>query len=81
MTVRTLQRRFMAATGITPMAYLQTLRMEASEDLLASERISVVEVAAQVGYQDRVAFGRLFKKTTGMTPAAFRQQHAHNPVV
>jgi AraC family transcriptional activator FtrA len=81
MTVRTLQRRFMAATGVTPMAYLQTLRMEASQDLLASERLSVVEVAAKVGYQDRVAFGRLFKKTTGMTPAAFRQQHAHNPVV
>jgi AraC family transcriptional activator FtrA len=81
MTVRTLQRRFMAATGTTPMAYLQTLRMEASQDLLASERLSVVEVAAQVGYQDRVAFGRLFKKTTGMTPAAFRQQHAQNLVV
>jgi AraC family transcriptional activator FtrA len=81
MTVRTLQRRFMAATGVTPMVYLQTLRMEASQELLASERLSVVEVAAQVGYQDRVAFGRLFKKTTGMTPAAFRQQHAQNLVV
>lgn len=80
MTVRTLQRRFTAATGVTPMAYLQTLRMEASQDLLASERLSVVEVAARVGYQDRVAFGRLFKKTTGVTPAAFRQQHAQFPL-
>lgn len=77
MTVRTLQRRFAAATGVTPMAYLQTLRMQASQDLLATERLSVAEVAEQVGYQDRVAFGRLFKKTTGMTPAAYRQQHAH----
>ena len=75
LTVRTLQRRFLAATGVTPMAYLQTVRMERSQDLLASERLSVAEVAEQVGYQDRVAFGRLFKKTTGITPAAYRQQH------
>jgi AraC family transcriptional regulator, transcriptional activator FtrA len=79
LTVRTLQRRFLAATGVTPMAYLQTLRMEMGQDLLASERLSVAEVAEQVGYQDRVAFGRLFKKTTGMTPAAYRQQHGHRP--
>jgi AraC family transcriptional regulator, transcriptional activator FtrA len=77
LTVRTLQRRFLAATGVTPMAYLQSVRMEMSQDLLASERLSVAEVAEQVGYQDRVAFGRLFKKTTGMTPAAYRQQHGY----
>ncbi len=74
LTVRTLQRRFLAATGATPMAYLQSVRMALSQDLLASERLSVAEVAEQVGYQDRVAFGRQFKKATGMTPAAYRQQ-------
>lgn len=74
LTVRTLQRRFLAATGVTPMAYLQSVRIEASKDLLATERLAVTEVAARVGYQDRVAFGRLFKKSTGMTPAAYRQQ-------
>jgi AraC family transcriptional activator FtrA len=75
MSVRTLQRRFLAATGLTPMQQLQGLRIERARALLASERLPVPEVAALVGYQDRVAFGRLFKKMSGITPAAYRQQH------
>jgi AraC family transcriptional regulator, transcriptional activator FtrA len=74
MTVRTLQRRFRAATGITPLAYQQNVRLDVAKDLLAETRTPVGEIAARVGYQDRVAFGRLFKKHTGMTPAAYRQQ-------
>lgn len=74
-SVRTLQRRFLAATGMTPVQYLQAARIERSKDLLESERLPVPEVAARVGYQDRVAFGRLFKKMVGMTPAAYRQKH------
>lgn len=74
LSVRTLQRRFLAATGTTPMQYLQAVRIERSKDLLETTRLPVPEVAAQVGYQDRVAFGRLFKKMAGMTPAAYRQQ-------
>lgn len=73
-SVRTLQRRFMAATGMTPMQYLQAVRIERAKDLLATERLPVPDVAERVGYQDRVAFGRQFKKMAGMTPAAFRQQ-------
>ncbi len=74
-SVRTLQRRFLAATGMTPVQYLQAARIERSKDLLELERLPVPEVAARVGYQDRVAFGRLFKKMVGMTPAAYRQKH------
>jgi AraC family transcriptional activator FtrA len=75
-SVRTLQRRFAAATGMTPMQYLQAVRIERSKDLLEAERLPVPEVAERVGYQDRVAFGRLFKKMVGMTPAAYRQQQS-----
>jgi AraC family transcriptional activator FtrA len=74
-SVRTLQRRFLAATGLTPMQYLQAVRIERAKALLESERLSVPDVAERVGYQDRVAFGRLFKKAVGVTPAAYRQQH------
>lgn len=74
-SVRTLQRRFLAATGTTPVQYVQAARIERSKALLESERLPVPQIAALVGYQDRVAFGRLFKKLVGMTPAAYRQQH------
>ncbi|RZL01591.1 MAG: helix-turn-helix domain-containing protein [Rubrivivax sp.] len=73
-SVRTLQRRFVAATGLTPLQYQQAVRIERGKDLLESDQLPVQEIAAQVGYQDRVAFGRLFKKVTGMTPAAYRQR-------
>jgi len=75
MSVRTLQRRFLAATGATPIQYQQQVRIERSKALLASGGLPVPDVAEQVGYQDRVAFGRLFKKLAGMTPAAYRQKH------
>lgn len=72
-SVRTLQRRFLAATGMTPVQYQQAIRIEQAKDLLETRRIPVADVAAQVGYEDRVAFGRVFKKVTGLTPAAYRQ--------
>jgi transcriptional regulator GlxA family with amidase domain len=74
-SVRTLQRRFLAATGMTPIQYQQAVRIERAKALLEAGQLAVSEVAAQVGYQDRVAFGRLFKKAAGMTPAAWRQRH------
>jgi len=74
-SVRTLQRRFLAATGMTPMQYLQTVRIERGKSLLTTERMPVADIAEKVGYQDRVSFGRLFKSTVGMTPAAYRQRH------
>lgn len=73
-SVRTLQRRFLAATGMTPIQYQQAVRIERGKDLLESDKLPVQDIASLVGYQDRVAFGRLFKKITGMTPAAYRQR-------
>jgi len=80
-SVRTLQRRFLSATGTTPLQYQQALRLARAQSLLETARLQVAEVAEAVGYSDRVAFGRLFKKHTGMTPAAWRQRHAvsHDP--
>jgi AraC-like DNA-binding protein len=41
----------------------------------------IAAVAAAVGYQNRAAFAKLFKRLTGATPAAFRRQHGHAPLL
>ena len=61
---------------MTPMAYQQAVRLEAAMALLAQGRLSIEAVASEVGYTDRVAFGRQFKRHTGLTPAAWRQRGA-----
>lgn len=75
-SVRTLQRRFQSATGMSPIQYQQAIRIDKAKELLEDSSDPVGQVAEKVGYLDRVAFGRVFKKTTGVTPAAYRQQHA-----
>ena len=75
-SVRTLQRRFLAATGVSPLQYQQALRLARAQALLEGGRLPVADVAEAVGYADRVAFGRIFKRHTGLTPAAWRLRHA-----
>jgi transcriptional regulator GlxA family with amidase domain len=71
---RTFKRRFKAATGYTPIDYLQTLRTEEAKQLLESSPTPVDEVGAAVGYEDPTFFRRLFKRSTGVTPSRYRQR-------
>lgn len=69
---RSLLRRFQAATGVTPAAYLQRLRVEKARGALERSADSTAEVAWAVGYRDASAFSRAFKGCTGLTPGAYR---------
>lgn len=71
---RTLHRRFRAATGMAPLAYLQALRVEQAKALLEETRQSVEQIAAAVGYQDGSSFRRLFTRLTSVTPAEYRRR-------
>ncbi|MGB1139858.1 MAG: GlxA family transcriptional regulator [Halioglobus sp.] len=73
MSQRTLGRRFKRATGITPMAYLQNLRMAGAKDLLRHSNLSVGEIAWQVGLRDSSYFTLLFRRHNGMTPLKYRE--------
>ncbi len=70
---RTLKRRFKEATGLTFIDYVQNLRIEQSKRLLEASDLAVDEVSANVGYEDHSFFRRLFKRLTGLTPAAYRR--------
>ena len=65
-------RRFKAATGHLPGAYLQMLRIAAAKELLERGARSVQLVSSHVGYEDVAFFRALFKRHTGMTPGEYR---------
>lgn len=69
---RTFLRHFKRATGLTPNAYLQQLRVEAARHLLESGNSGVEEITEMVGYSDASSFRRLFKKKTGLSPREYR---------
>jgi len=71
---RTLHRRFQAATGMAPLAYLQDLRVEMAKELLESTRLSLEQVVERTGYTDVSAFRRLFARRVGLAPALYRQR-------
>ncbi|KPP98033.1 GlxA family transcriptional regulator [Marinobacter sp. HL-58] len=71
---RSFKRRFQLATGMTPMEYVLTLRLEEAKQLLETSDLSIDAVAEAVGYQDAGFFGRKFLSRVGMTPTQYRRR-------
>lgn len=71
---RSFKRRFQKATGMSPLEYVHTLRLEESKHLLERSDAPVEAVANEVGYADASFFGRLFRRNVGMTPAQYRRR-------
>ncbi|MBD0373671.1 MAG: helix-turn-helix transcriptional regulator [Pyrinomonadaceae bacterium] len=68
------QRLFKSATGVSPSRYHINLRMEEARRLLRETKMSVVDVALEVGYTDPSHFARLFRRETGLSPSEYRRQ-------
>ncbi len=73
MSVRSLNRRFKTATGVTPLHYLQEIRMEHAKQLLKQSNLAIAEISDAVGYQDTSYFSSLFRKQAGVTPREYRE--------
>lgn len=71
---RNFARRFKAATGETPIRYLQRLRINAARHLLENDLKTVRQVSRAVGYRDASFFRRLFKRHTGEAPQKYRER-------
>ncbi|MCG4452484.1 helix-turn-helix domain-containing protein [Pseudomonas sp. MMS21-TM103] len=71
---RTFKRRFASATGLTPLAYVQRLRIEDAKRRLERTDTPIDEISWRVGYEDAAFFRRLFKRTTGLAPSAYRKR-------
>jgi transcriptional regulator GlxA family with amidase domain len=72
---RNFDRRFIKATGNTPVEYLQRVKVEAAKRALESGRKTVFEVMSDVGYADDKAFREVFKKLTGLSPLDYRAKY------
>jgi transcriptional regulator GlxA family with amidase domain len=67
-------RRFKAATGSTPVEYMQRMKVEAAKRALENSRTPISEVAVEVGYEDTASFRMLFKRVAGVSPTEYRRR-------
>lgn len=74
LTRRTLERRFRRATGHTPLAYVQHLRIAEARRRLERTDQSVERIGLEVGYENTAFFRRVFKRATRLTPGAYRRK-------
>ena len=69
-----LSRRFSAAVGEPPMAYLKRWRLTLAADHLADPAVAVNQVARLVGYESPFTFSAAFKAHFGVSPSSYRSQ-------
>jgi len=78
---RTLTRRFAAATGDGPQAYLRQARVQYGKRLLETTGDPIDEIRRDAGYHDPAAFRRAFKQSTGLSPTEYRHAYgAHRTI-
>ena len=64
--------------GMTPKAYVNSLRLEEIKRLLTNTDEKVIDIAYSVGFGSLSAFYNFFKKEVHMTPSAFRKREEKN---
>ncbi|MGC5775527.1 AraC family transcriptional regulator [Paenibacillus pabuli] len=67
-------RVFKSQTGISPMEYVNSIRMDRAKEMLMMPGQTIRNIAAQVGFQDEFYFSRKFKKHVGVSPTAYQRQ-------
>ncbi|HAQ85447.1 MAG TPA: AraC family transcriptional regulator, partial [Pseudomonas sp.] len=73
-----LTRAFKASFGLAPHAYLVQLRLSAARKLLR-QGLAPANVAMELGFADQSHLGRWFRRTYGLSPAAYRKSCSNLP--
>ncbi len=66
-------KKFGEKCGMSPLAYLNNLRMYKAMSLLISSKDSIEDVAKAIGILDASYFARRFKKHTGLSPTEYKK--------
>jgi transcriptional regulator GlxA family with amidase domain len=72
---RNFDRRFIKATGNTPVEYHQRVKVEAAKKAFETSRKTINEVMYDVGYSDMKAFREIFRRITGLSPLEYRNRY------
>jgi len=72
---RNFDRRFIKATGNTPIEYSQRVKIEFAKKAFETNRKTISEVMYEVGYSDVKAFREVFRKITGMSPLEYKSKY------
>ena len=69
-----LARSFRAATGWPLHRFIAEERLKAAKEMLAEDHLSCGQIAVRLGFRSTAYFSAAFRRMTGKTPSAFRQQ-------
>ncbi|NQD69450.1 AraC family transcriptional regulator [Sphingobacterium shayense] len=73
LNIRTLERRFLKETGLSPKQFSQIIKFQASlQQISGNDYTKLTDVVYENGYSDQSHFIRVFKAFTGKTPSDFR---------
>jgi LacI family transcriptional regulator len=72
---RTLEQRFIRSIGRTPAAEIRRVRLEEAKRLLIESDRSIADIARTTGFGQQDLFSRTFRRSVGLAPSEFRQQH------
>lgn len=71
-----LSHLFKEQTGVSPIKYLTSKRMEKACELLSETELPVSEVSKAVGYENPLYFSQVFKRIYGISPVKYRMGRA-----
>jgi len=74
MSERSLQRK-LTDEGLTFQGMLSDVRHQLALEYLADPKLTIMEVAYSLGYEDQNSFFRAFRQWENLTPTAWRAQH------
>jgi transcriptional regulator GlxA family with amidase domain len=78
---RNFDRRFIKATGNTPLEYAQRVKIECAKKALESTRKTINEIMYEVGYSDVKAFREVFRRITGLSPLEYKNKYNREAAV
>jgi AraC-like DNA-binding protein len=71
---------FKGQTGVSPMRYLETLRIAQAQKLLLSTNMPINQISREVGYSNPFHFTTRFQRRVKQSPRAYRHNPATSPI-